>query len=107
MINLNFLTQDFSDLVSTMSLACGYWVDDMEVDGKTIDLLDVEGDTHTITLADIRKAVNSIVSDATQVAGDIQDDLRLAISERDLGQVDGYAADAILQVATYGEIVYG
>lgn len=73
--------------------AWGVFVDDRERDKRPI----------TITINDLQKAINQIVGKKVRVS----DDIRRWIASGDPGMIDADAADVIVQVACFGEIVFG
>lgn len=115
-INFELTLTDFADIVDAAGYAIGYWADEAEYNepylesdpDATYTVSSEEGtEMHTLTKADIEKAMVLIAEDRMDISGDIRDDVRLAIKEDDMGHIDGYAADAIIQVACFGCIVYG
>ena len=115
-LNFELTLDDFTDIVDTAGYAIGYWADQAEYDEPYLEsdpeatyTVSCEEGTqiYTLTKADIEKAMVLIAEDRMDISGDIRNDVRLAIKENDMGNIDGYAADAIIQVACFGTIVYG
>lgn len=109
------------DLMDVLCTACeggsAHWVSGyqhMAHRNKDGDYVKIEIMNHTendvaprhpvIGLADLVRGIQQIL-DGTAQAPTARDDI--ASNIEDLGMVDGDTADAILQVATFGEIVYG
>lgn len=107
---------DFADIVDTAGHAIGYWCDEAEYDepydendpDATYTVSCEEGtEIYTLTKADIERAMVSIAENRMDVSASIRDDVRQAIKDDDMSYIDGYAADAIIQAACFGTIVYG
>lgn len=115
-IDFELTLTDFADIVDAAGYAISYWCDEAEYN-EPYDEADPDAsytvsceegtEIHTLTKADIEKAMVLIAEDRIDISAGIRDDVRLAISEDDMGHVDAYAADAIIQVACFGSIIYG
>ena len=115
-IDFELTLTDFADIVDTAGYAIGYWCDEAEYDepydendpDATYTVSCEEGtEIYTLTKSDIEKAMELIAANRVDISASIRDDVRLAITEDDMGHIDGYAADAIIQVACFKTIVYG
>lgn len=106
-------SDDFLSIVDTAGYAIGYWAEEAEVDDS-----DDSAPTYTVACEDgteiypldkggLEQAIRFIVEGRVTVADDIRNDVTSAIKDNDLGYIDGYAADAIIQVACFGELIYG
>lgn len=74
------------------------------------DAIDHQTATYTITADDILDALERIMSDEIGryfIAGYIMDYIRPAVMEDDAGYIDAEAADVIIQVAAFDEVVFG
>lgn len=106
-IQLSVTFADIADVWDTALTACGYWADEMagangdpgayyirerEPSGEPLD--------YVFTGRDIAYAIGRIIAGAVAVDPGTRADL---IN----GDYDGDTADAIIQVATFGEVVYG
>jgi hypothetical protein len=60
-----------------------------------------------ITEVKVLKAMRKIASDATNVNTDIQDRIKEALKEQEYANLDAETDDCIIQVAAFGELVYG
>jgi hypothetical protein len=79
-------------------------------DALTVDYRDAEGDgapingrapgAHVISGAALRRAAADIISGAVRVSPRVADDIAT-------GEIDADAADVVLQVAMFGEVVFG
>jgi hypothetical protein len=109
-VTLEFqLTQDsLDDIVDTACHCIGYWADEADYDAGTLSISAEEGaEIHEIGRADIEKAMASIIEGKVSISDSIRNDVSSAIREDDYGYIDSYAADALVQIACFGEIVYG
>jgi hypothetical protein len=97
---------DLADIMDTAGMACTYWADMIEVDGDDVRVLDVDGIDYDTDKASIEKAFTLIAEGRIDLWGEIRRYVESAIKENDLGWIDSYAADALLQVACFGEIIY-
>lgn len=107
-VEISLSPEDWEDVVDTAGYGIAYWVERAVVDSEnlTYRIEWFDGDdlnSQIITLADIEKAWGKIVSGHIQVNSDI----RSYLSSGDLGDVDADAADVLIQVALFGEIIYG
>jgi hypothetical protein len=107
-LNFELTLDDFTDILDAAGYAIGYWADEAEPDGDTYTVSCEEAtQIFTVSKRDIELAMASIAQNRIDVSADICHDVMLAIKEEDCSYIDGYAADAIIQVACFGEIVYG
>jgi hypothetical protein len=100
-------TEDLEGIMDTAGMACTYWADEIEVDGDDVRVLDADGIDHDTDKASIERAFTLIAEGRIDLWGEIRRYVESAIAENDLGWIDSYAADALLQVACFGEIIYG
>ena len=115
-IDLEVTNTDFSDIVDTACHCIGYWADETEFDEPhdegdspaklSISCEDGEG-IYEVTKADVEKAISLIIEGKVSICNTVRSDIESAIKEDDYGYIDGYAADAIIQVACFGELIYG
>lgn len=70
------------------------WMDAEEPQEKTVDLAALAG------------AVQRVVSEGL-MRDDLRDSVLHAVASGDAGSIDADGADALLQIAAFGEIVYG
>lgn len=110
----HIITEDqFLDLVDTAGYAIGYWADRAEVHWGTADKKysvwedDEDNTRHDITPGMVERAMVDIYTGKIAVGKGILDSVTSAIMEEEYGEVDGDAADVIIQVAAFGEIIYG
>ena len=98
---------DLADIMDTAGMACTYWADEIEVDGDDVRVMDADGFDHDTDKASIERAFTLIAEGRVDLWGEIRRYVESAIKENDLSWIDGYAADALLQVACFGEVIYG
>lgn len=114
-IDFELTPDDFADIIDAAASTLGYWtkhVDFLEPydandPPSTLTIVDQEGDKHKITTVEIEKAMTAISNGDIDISLSIRQYIILAIKENDMGHIDSAAADAIIQVACFGEIVYG
>lgn len=115
-LDFELTVDDFADIVDTAGYAIGYWADEAEYDEPyhaddpeaTYAISCEEGtQIYELTKQDIERAIAMIFDNRVSTCPSIRDDVSLAIKESDMGYIDAYAADAIIQVACFGEVIYG
>ena len=115
-IDFEVTNTDFSDIVDTALMCIDYWADEAEFQEPhdesdspaKLSLSCEEGvDLYEVTRADAEKAMALIAEGKVTVNDSIRADILAAIKEDDYGNIDGYAADAIIQIACFGELIYG
>ncbi len=106
--------EQFLDLVDTAGYSIGYWADRAEVHwGSAADAKysvwedDDDNTRHDITPGMVERAMVDIYTGKVPVGRGILDSVTSAIMQEEYGDVDGDAADVIIQVAAFGEVVYG
>jgi hypothetical protein len=93
-----------------------YWADVTKVE-RVVDLHagmevrdneDREAPWHYVGRQALRTAINTIIHDrALAIRSDLRRDIYSAWIDLDAGQIDAEGADVIVQVAAFGEIVFG
>ena len=107
------ITKDqFLDLVDTAGYAIGYWASQAEVledPSGDVKYIVREAGNHrcTVTPAMIEQAMVDVYMGNVDIRKDIKDSVTSAIMEEEYGEIDGEAADALMQIALFGAIVYG
>lgn len=107
------------DILGTAGMSVGYWADRMFTDEDTATVsvweLDVESDaegTHVVTFEHIAKVIVEIAQDKHDYRADRVREFLADLNDPEearwaAGSIDGEDADVILQVALFGEVVYG
>ncbi len=101
--------ENFIDIIDTACYgAIEYWAEEVEYAAGKLSVSCEEGaEVHEIEMADMEKAIAKIMEGKVSISDSIRADVTSAIREDDYGYIDSYAADAIVQIACFGEIVYG
>jgi predicted MarR family transcription regulator len=101
--------ENFIDIIDTACYgAIEYWAEEVEYAAGTLSISCEEGaEIHEIEMADMEKAIAKIMEGRVSISDSIRGDVTSAIREDDYGYIDSNAADAIVQIACFGEIVYG
>lgn len=102
-------------IVTARCGAIGYWAQEVgyyaSIGAMMIDEFDEETgettDSHVVNAASIREAINSILLGSVSVNRDIAMCIWQGNKDKDAGMIDADAADVIVQVACFGQIVYG
>ena len=98
-------------LIDMAGYGIGYWSDLGEIDDKarTYTVRDTEdvGGRHTLTYEQLAEALVKVANRDVQVASYIVNYATNAIRDDDPGYIDSELADVVVQVAAFGEIVYG
>lgn len=104
--------QDISDIIDTASTVAGYWAATIrrEPDGATI-ITEHDGDygpnghgAHIVTMRQIAEAITSILDLDEPTGSSIIRNLHDYI--RGIDTIDPDTADAVLQIATFGQVTY-
>ena len=84
----------------------GEWV---EVTGHQLnnDETAYDGPRHTIKASSLEKAARAIIRPDFNMNSNMKDNISRMLRERDAANIDAYEADAVVQYATFGELVYG
>ena len=82
------------------------WVKDLTLDTK-IKVEDCEDDKHEFKVKDVITAIENIVSGKTNLNTYDCTQVFEAFKDNNLGLIDASIADSILQIMTFGKLVYG
>lgn len=107
-------------LTTAVEGGIGYWfqitdakrTDDLDwVEVKGHELNDDEsafnGPEHTIKATQLEKAAKAIIDPDFNMNREMKDNIARMLRERDAGNIDAYEADAVVQYAVFGKLVYG
>jgi hypothetical protein len=101
---------DFEDLGHTASLGgIDYWAKKthMNKQDRVFVVFDDEGIYHSITQQKVEAAIADIYNRNVYVGESIWKSVEWVVLHQEYGEIDASAADAIFQLACFGEIVYG
>lgn len=108
-----------ADIMSTaIEGGIGYWAEATEIkraasgnwDYAEYTLIDAEGDEdwqHVVNFNAVRRGIALLLAPEGRCTGSIKSAVSAAIRDDDGGMIDADGADAIIQFACFGEIVYG
>jgi hypothetical protein len=100
------------DVIDAAGYGIGYWADAAEVDEEsdvyrvrevtTYESVGVPRQTteHVITFEALAQALGKLAADGWQ-------SIQQGLAERDAGHIDSQGGDAAVQMAAFGELVYG
>lgn len=104
---------DFADIICTAGFACDYWADQLTCNSD--DTADVVFDDdngkrvkRSISLSKVEAVIAQIASGQSSSKNpSIQAAFKQLVYEDNAGEVDIAAADALIQLCVFGEIIYG
>ena len=85
---------------------CCAWLKDLTLDSP-IKIEDCEDDKHEFKVQDVLTTIEKIISGKTDLNKHDCGEVFHAFTNNDLGHIDSSIADSILQIMTYGTLVYG
>ena len=85
---------------------CCAWLVDLTLDSP-IKIEDCEDDKHKFKVRDVLTTIEKIISGKTDLNKHDCGEIFQAFTNNDLGLIDASIADSILQIMTYGTLVYG
>ena len=85
---------------------CCAWLMDLTLDSP-IKIEDCEDDKHEFKVQDVLTTIEKIISGKTDLNKHDCGEVFQAFATNDLGLIDASIADSILQIMTYGTLVYG
>ena len=85
---------------------CCTWLKDLTLDSP-ITVEDMEDDTHLFKVQDVLTTIEKIISGKTDLNKHDCGEVFQAFATNNLGHIDASVADSILQIMTYGKLVYG
>ena len=99
--------EDFQDICDTAGYSISYWANKATCD-KDVYFVWPDYEQRTFaTRLDFQSAIIKIYSGSVKVNDSILNTIKWAVDEDEYGEIDGHAADAIVQIAIYGNIIYG
>ena len=103
---INLSSEDFEDVCDTAGYSIGYWAHSAVL-GEDYYRINDEDGSHEITRSHMIHTVAEIIAGKYDLADSIRRNIMLAFVNDDLGELDAYDVDAIIQLACFKEIVYG
>ena len=85
---------------------CCAWLKDLTLDSP-IKIEDCEDDKHEFTVQDVLTTIEKIISGKSDLNSQDCSEIFTAFTSGDLGRIDSSIADSILQIMTFGKLVYG
>tara|TARA_E500000331_G_scaffold165291_1_gene160173 strand:+ start:20140 stop:20526 length:387 start_codon:yes stop_codon:yes gene_type:complete len=104
--------EQLKSLVSMMGIDSNYWLNSFKTEKITalnskIELITDDNEKYSLEVSDILNAIIDIILYKTNVNDSISDLIFDAFKDDELGYMDCFHNDSILQIATFGELVYG
>lgn len=85
---------------------CCAWLKDLTINSP-IKVEDIEDDKHEFTVEDVLTTIEKIISGKSDLNSHDCSEIFTAFTSGDLGRIDSGIADSILQIMTFGKLVYG
>ena len=85
---------------------CCMWLNELTLDSP-ITVEDIEKDKHQFKVRDVLTTIEKIISGKTDLNKHDCGEVFQAFTNDDLGRIDSSIADSILQIMTFGKLVYG
>lgn len=99
------------DTIDTAGYGIGYWASSAVIDNKaqTYTVTDAEGDgeTYALTYQNIFEAILKLSNGEADIRKDIAHECAVALLDYEEASIDSETADCIIQVACFGELIYG
>lgn len=106
-IEIELDQEDFEDLCDTAGYVIGHWAQEGQLTGSTYRIQERESDEWIeITKDSMIQTIVDIIHNKHDVSKAIKNNIIHAFTQSDLGDLDGYDIDAIIQIAALKEIVY-
>lgn len=107
-IDFNLTEQDFQYIVDTAGYVIGYWASEAQVyPSKYVVWEAEEHEAYELCPVHIEQAMIAIANGTADVARRIRNKITDFILNKKYDVIDSESADVIIQVAAFGEIVYG
>lgn len=103
-----FDEEDFIDLCDTAGYVIGYWATKATLTKDFYHVFEEEEPQPvSISREHMMATINKIISGEFDLSDAIRRNVRYAFGVSDVGDLDGYDVDAIIQLCAFGEIIYG
>jgi hypothetical protein len=118
-VEYNVSDETITDMLDAAGYGMTYWAKSMDFkvrgDDQYIEVVDDEGEIHEATYKALREAFGKLVDPGQDLIGkwlheyfvDSVKDRDEKTGEIDAGHIDASAGDAWVQIALFGELVYG
>lgn len=109
-ISVGLSDVEILEIVEIASYGIAYWASDLKIDreGKKLELVEIDGErNHSLSFRDVFDAVHRLMIEPELSALWIHDQIRPMLLDCDTATLDRDGADVIIQVACFGEIIYG
>lgn len=104
-------SEDFLNVVDAAGYGIGYWATSATVnrDDPTEPYYSVvaEGETYKITRDDLETTMSKVFAGKFTVCEQTRNSVGWAVREKEYGEIDAGDADSLVQLAAFGEIIYG
>lgn len=98
---------DFQDILDTAGYAISYWAKNAKAcHGVYLIWPDNARRTFT-TRINVKLAMISINLGRVKVSDNVRNSVKQAVEEGNFSELDTHAVDVIIQIATFGELIYG
>ena len=103
------------NIICDAGMMIGYWATKAVVDSTKQTYTITEEEAHddegardfTITYTDIVEAMMKLATGEVAIRSDIREEIGNAFINYDESDIDGEGADVIIQVACFGDVIYG
>lgn len=110
-MNVELSIEAIEDIIEGAGYGIHYWATKAVVDdeAQTYEVTDGEtGKSYLLHYQDINKAIQSLLDREVAIRSDIVDAIALDLMNyEDAHRMDSEAYDVIIQVACFGEVIYG
>lgn len=107
-IPVNLSSEDFEDLYDMAGYVIGYWASaTVKGDDSFRVMEDETKEIHTVTRSGLLQAAAEVIAGKHDISERIRQCITTAFVTSDMGELDGYDVDALVQIACFKEIVYG
>ncbi len=110
--------EEISSLIDTAGYGMNYWAEfgmyseekqtyEVRLDQDAQDGVGWESDTKVITYQEIADAIQKLISGQVGIRPDIRQSLVEEFINKDGGQMDSEGAEVVIQVALFGDVIFG
>ena len=110
-MDVSLMCVDFEDIICASEGAL-FWPASFQLvqpddADPSFEILTEDGEEKTITKNKMEETIIQVIEGSVGINSAIANDIKKAIIEDDMGYIDATASDALIQLAAFGEIVYG